>query len=395
VETLPPRISDPKLFRLLADILAVRPQASHTAQLRLRLIDKTTSWQALTDLAIDQGVFLPLVWSLTRRSLVLPVPKMAGNAGAADHPTAQLETHYRQQIQRRHDQRSQLIEITIALNQADVVPLLLKGARYLADPVGPWCEARGMRDLDVLVRPGDAPRAIAALERAGYEAAADFGPVDQHLPEMWHAGRPSAVEIHTESLSFSGRKLLGTDVIWAQAAHREVDNGRFFVLPNEWQLLHACLNHQVSDHGHARHMLAVKPLWEFAMLGSELTDEGWRSIADHIAATGKDDILASWVVEAGRLFGLAHPQWLKISPAARAHAEATFARASAWQWRRRGRFLIDQLRFAFARETLAQRYGLKESDVSLRAIGPHLRFLARRYRGRWISRITGRRDRLS
>jgi hypothetical protein len=160
-------------------------------------------------------------------------------------------------------------------------------------------------------------------------------------------------------------------------------------LPTEWHLLDGLLNHQISDRGHVRRMLNVKPLWEFAMLASELPHQGWRSIADHMAAKGQADVLASWITQAGRLFGLTHPQWIDISPAARSHAERTFAHAAAPHWLRRGRFLADQLSFAFGKETLAVRYGLAESEVSLGTVWRHLAFLARRYRGRMIRRLVG------
>ena len=141
--------------------------------------------------------------------------------------------------------------------------------------------------------------------------------------------------------------------------------------------------------------LAVKPLWEFAKLGSGLSEQGWRSVADHMAASRHADVLGSWIVQATRLFGFVCSQGIDISPQARAHAEATIAHAGAPDWLRRGYFLADQLRFGFAKETLAVRYRLGEAEVSLATVGRHLLFLARRYRGRMLRRLTGGGDRPS
>src|SRR5262249_10632934 len=163
---------------------------------RLRLIDRKFSWQALTDVATDQGAVLPMIWGLRRRALLLPVPK-ASNLASQQHPTAVLEGVYSQHLMRRHRQRDQLLAVIVALNRADIVPLLLKGARYLVAPIGPWCEARDMRDLDILVRQDEAQRAVDALAAESYLSAPEFGPIDQHLPEMMRAGEPSVVEIHT------------------------------------------------------------------------------------------------------------------------------------------------------------------------------------------------------
>jgi hypothetical protein len=388
LDQLPPRISDPVVFALLADILAVRPSAADTA--RLRLIDGTVSWQALTDFALGQDAIFPLIWALRRGSLLLPVPRASRHLESVDHPTSALEALYDQHLARRRAQRDQLIAIIAALNRAGIVALVLKGARYLLAPQGAWCEARSMRDIDLLVRKDDAQAAVAALKRQGYASDAQFVPMDQHLPELWKADCPSAVEIHTEALAFSARKALATDEVWQHAVRGSTEDGSFFVLPVEWHLLHGLLNHQLSDRGHARCLLAIKALWEFAMLGCELPEQAWRSIADHMTAREEADVLGSWIMQATRLFGLACPPGVTISSDARAHAERTLAYAALPDWLRRGHFLADQLRFGFARETMAVRYGIAENEVSLLTAMRHLRFLVRYYRGQMLQRFTGR-----
>jgi Uncharacterised nucleotidyltransferase len=395
LDLLPPRISDPELLALLADILAVRPDAGDTAKLRLRLIDAKFSWQALADLAIEQGVIYPLIWALHRRSLLLPVPNKLGRDLLADHPTVALEAVYQRHLLRRMAQRDQLLTVIAALNGANVIPLLLKGARYLVAPSGAWCEARDMRDIDLLVQKNDVPRAVAALEAEGYRFENEFVPLDQHLPELWLAGRPSVLEIHTEALAFSARKILPTEEVWRYGIPFSIQGNAVVVLPEQWHLLHGLLNHQISDRGHLRRLLGVKAVWEFAMLGIGLSERDWRSIADHMAARGQMDVLGSFIVQATQLFGLTYPLVAEISSTARAHADRTFAHAARPDLLRRCLFLADQLRFGFARETLAVRYGLAESSVSMGTIGRHLAFLARRYRGQMLRRITGHGDRLS
>jgi hypothetical protein len=390
LDQLPRRISDSASFSLLCDILRVRPSASDTAELRLRLVDSSMSWQALIDFARGQDVLFPLIWALRCRSLLLPLPKSSGRPGSGDHPARVLAVVYDRHIARRDAQRRQLLAIIAALNTSNIVPLALKGARYLVASLGSWCEARSMRDIDLLVRKDDAQAAVAALERQGYVSSAQFVPVDQHLPELWMPGRPSAVEIHTEALAFFARKTLATDEVWQHAVRVSTEDGSFFALPLEWHLLHGLLNHQLSDRGHARCLLAIKALWEFAMLGCELSDEAWRSIAAHMTARAEADVLGSWIVQAGKLFGLVCPTGVTISSDARAHAERTLAHAGRPDWLRRGGFLADQLRFGFARETMAVRYGLAESEVSLLTAARHLRFLVRYYHGQMLRRLIGR-----
>lgn len=395
MELLPPTISDPDLFALLADILSVSADTAGNARLRLRLIGRAESWQALVDLADAQGAMAPLVWALKRRGLLLPVPSRLADADAARHPTVQLEMSYRRYLERRQRQRDQLAAIVEALNRANIEPCLIKGARYLLAPVGSWSEARDMRDLDLLVRPDEAERAAAVLAANGYAAGPNFGPTDQHLPELWKDGCPSAVEVHVEALAFSARAILPTDHLWRCGVRLSSPHGAFVVLPDEWHLLLGLLHHQISDRGHVRHVLAVKPLWEFAMLGNELSDQGWRAIGAHMADAGQGDVLADWIVQAAELFGLRYPPHVEISQHARTHALATIAATRGPMWLRRARFLADQVRFGFSKETMAVRYRLDKDVVNLATYGRHLQFLLQRYRGRMWQRLTGRGDRPS
>src|ERR1019366_818482 len=124
------------------------------------------------------------------------------------HVSSRLEAAYAQHLARRDELREQLAEVLAALNLRKIVPLLIKGARYLTDGCAPWCEARGMRDLDILVRPEDGWAAIEALRAIGYACGDDLSPTDHHLPEMRKPGRFFAVELHTQALGFAGRKLL-------------------------------------------------------------------------------------------------------------------------------------------------------------------------------------------
>jgi hypothetical protein len=383
---LPPRIANRQAFAVLIDTLAVAADADGNAKLRLRLVDRAFSWQALVDLAQAQDILFPLIWALKRRSLLLPAPLAAGGAPAAAHPSAQLTSVYQQHRVRRQRQRVQLLEIITALNRANIEPVLLKGARYLLAPADSWQEARDMRDLDLLVRPEDAGRTVEALLSRGYAAAGKQDLLDHHLPEMWRAGEPSAVEIHTEALSRTARKILPTADVWRLATRSSADGNAYLLLPSEWHLLHGLLHHQISDRGHFRKVLAVKPLWEFAMLAGEISPQGWQDISHRMAAAGKAGVLGSWIAQARELYGLAPASGVVVSPAARAHAAATIANAAAPDWQRHARFTIDRLRFGFSIETLAWRYHIDPNDVSLATMFRHVRFMAQRTRDRMLDR---------
>ena len=234
---------------------------------------------------------------------------------------------------------------------------------------------------------------MGALIADGYIADQRPVPLDQHLPELWRGGCPSAVELHIESLSFSARSYLPTDHLWRQAVRTTTAEGEYFTLPLEGQLLYAVLDRQISDRHYAQRVLDLKSVWEFAMLARDVSEQGWNRLADDGARRGYADVLASAFLQATHLFGAALPSAMTVSPAARAHAFATLENATVPEWRRRLRSLTDQLTFAFARETLAARYRIAPGDVGMATRARHLLFLLRHYRGRIAMRLFGQRGR--
>jgi hypothetical protein len=94
------------------------------------------------------------------------------------------------------------------------------------------------------------------------------------------------------------------------------------------------------------------------------------------------------------MFGLKLTHFPTVSATARAHASASFGLASRPYWIRRIRFIAGQLRVSFARDTLALKYGVLPSRVSLLHCGKNLIDLLRGHRGKVLARLTGSRDRL-
>jgi hypothetical protein len=239
-----------------------------------------------------------------------------------------------------------------------------------------WHEARTMRDLDILVRPSEAQKANQILSSLGYRSDDDPPPLDRHLPELHLPGRAGTVEIHTEALSFNARFALSTDEVWRETETRNFSGATFVALASEWHLLHGLLHHQLADRSHARRMLALKGLWEFASAASDVSPLGWRAIIAHAEQRQIFTMLSSWTVQAHRLFGLKAPECLLASEAGQRHAEATFRQSRRSHALRQALFLADKVRFAFAPGTLAQRYGKSGSGGS--AALTHIAFLWRR-----------------
>jgi Uncharacterised nucleotidyltransferase len=392
LELLPPRIRNPDLLLLLADILATDADQAAVPGLRVRLMRPDFSWQALIDLAMQQDVLPPLIHALDQRALLPPLPQRATAAGD-DHVTWRLQECYRDHLTRRKRQTAQLQDILGLLNGGGMVPLILKGARYLIAPVAPWSEARTFRDIDILLAPGDADRALALLIAEGYRPGETYMRNYHHLPDLEREGEPASVEIHVAALSVTGQRAMSTDFVWRHAV--KAADGSFFVLPAKWQALHCLLHHQLCDRGYARRILALKPLWEWTMLTRDCSRDDWQDIAAHMHAVGRSNLLDSWLVQALRLFGASVPQPIAISAAAAENAAATLKRASAPHWRRRTGFVVDQLRYAFSKDILAARYGKAPERISVADGGRYLLALLRQHRGNLLRRLVGHHDRLS
>jgi Uncharacterised nucleotidyltransferase len=370
LDHLPPTVTDEGLLALLGGVLAVKPTQQSDSALRLQFFQPDFSWQALVDLAAAHEVLPPLILSLRERALLPPLSSKLTDDARSAHVTSRLAAAYADHLGRQSDLRQQLFGALTALNAADIVPVLLKGAVHLTLQRPPWHEARAMRDLDLLVGADDASRAHALLASLGYRADPNPPPLDRHLPELFMPGRAGTIEIHTDALSFPARYALTTDEVLRQAEERNFDGTRYKVLPSHWHALHGLLHHQLSDRGHARRMLTVKGVWEFARASAELSPRAWDVIVAHAEERKILDMLSSWAVQANRLFELEAPDALLRFEFGRKHADATFKRARMAYGVRQALFVADKLNFAFAPRTLALRYGESSTGgAALRHIG--------------------------
>ena len=376
MDHLPPTVTDNDLLALLGKLLEVEPTSQSTGDIRLRFFQPRFSWQALVDLAVAHEVLPPLVFALQQRCLLPPLPTTLSEEARAAHVTSRLSATYKQHLDWRADLQEQLKMVTAALNSKGIIPLLLKGSVHLTKAQPPWHEARGMRDIDILVPAPEAHSAYHALLSLGYRSDGDPGPIDRHLPELRHPRRVGAIEIHTEALSFSARHALTTEEVFDRAELQIFDGMKLKILSPEWHLLHGLLHHQLSDRGYARRVLAIKGLWEFSRVGADVSPKGWCAIIDHAEKREFLAVLASWTIQANRLFELSAPGKLLDSEAGRRHAEATFKHARRAYLFRQAGFVADRLRLAFAPETLALRYRLRGNagPAALRHVG----FLLRR-----------------
>jgi hypothetical protein len=386
VQTTPADIRDDALLRLLGGILRLDVNGTAGSSIRLQLLRPGFPWQALVELAWQQGVLLPLIFALTTRALSPPIPR---SIKRDDHVSVRLKKVYALHLAHRKRQQQQLQEILLALARAGVVPLILKGARYLVDPVGKWSEARAMGDFDILIQRGDTESTQAALIAAGYRQVRGQAVYvsAHHLVPLEHSDHPMTLEIHVDALTSAAAKFMSTARIWSYAT--TTDASGFLVLPPIWQAVHCLLHHQVQDRGHPLRKLCIKGLWEWSMLAHGFNGHEWSVIRNHMRAAGAVHILDSWSVQSHQLFGVDVPWLPEISMDARRHADATLRGALRPYWMRRAGEIADELKISFARETLAVKYEVAPGRVSLAHVGRNLLHLLQRHRGNALRRLTG------
>uniref|UniRef100_UPI0025E52A0A nucleotidyltransferase family protein n=1 Tax=uncultured Lamprocystis sp. TaxID=543132 RepID=UPI0025E52A0A len=150
--------------------------------------------------------------------------------------------------------RRVLRETVAILNQADIVPVLLKGAIALLPDQYPLAFARVLGDLDLGVPADQVDRGEAALRAAGYFPAPHAEPVlwsaasAHHLLPLFHPSGDGYVEVHYDLFSRAPQQAaLPLAVVLARAETLDWEGLRIRIPALADRLLHNALHHQVQD----------------------------------------------------------------------------------------------------------------------------------------------------
>ena len=379
MNTLPPTIEDRDTLDLLCRSLAVRHSSYDDQDLRLAFFSESFSWNALIELAIAHNLVVPLIACLNARGLLLPKPRNAGDEAIKNHPTVLLEDVFARHMERQGDLRGQLWTISAAFNEHGIVPLALKGARYLLPDAPAWAEARSMNDIDLLVPDEMARLASEILFGLGYRSLPALSMTDHHLTPMMRVGCHGSIELHTMPLSQDARSVLSTEEVWSSSEVHSLGKARLRALRPGWQMLLGFLHYQLGHRNHRRHVLALKGLWEFACEAHWLSDEDWEEIGGHIDSPDSREAFGEWLALAEQLYCLTPPPALPVSTTDRENALTTMLWARKPTWIRRAHFFRDVLKFAFSKTRLAARYNCEPNGLMLGIRIRHLFFLIARH----------------
>ena len=257
--------------------------------------------------------------------------------------------------------RNQAADLLLAMAEAGVDTMVLKGIHSLliglyADPA-----ARMVRDIDILIRPQALQPALAVLERMGYHILVKYDE-DQHAyAEFGRDGDPCAVDLHLEIVDvphvFSARD------VWPRARSLSIEGIPFYAPSPTDALLHHLIHAQIHYRGgHYWAAVELRQLVEFAALVRRFgLDIDWPRAQSVFERQGLGIALESYALIAQRLLDLPWPLERKPSLAASLHAARAIAqlrfpllKSALVPW--------SNLRAAFAHHRLSALYPQLESE---------------------------------
>ncbi len=261
---------------LLGECLAVGD--TYADDLPARLKSETLDWQGLCWLAGSGLVTPALAGALQRKGLFTLLPEDVQEV---------LSTIQSLNRERNQMLGAQLINISQALNQIGIQPVLLKGAIALTANQYPGAEDRVIGDLDLLVPDEHHEAATVALLQIGYQVHDKNSQwvLPSHLKNhhhgfpMMHQSLPVKVELHRRILHHQGDDALLSEVMITEA-YLFAENATVQIPDMATRILHNMLHSQISDHQRAKKVINLRQLLEFSALTQHYRETSALSIPD-------------------------------------------------------------------------------------------------------------------
>lgn len=262
---------------------------------------KTTDWIAVVQLANE----------------ALLTPQLAASLQTASHLPDDARA-YLAEVRGRNAERNrrlaeQLTEAVGVLNRAGIEPTLLEGAAFWARREPSETFDRRLDDLDILVRPGEAERALGALGLHGYAVLPPRpGQEGLALVELARPRDVGALLLHERPPGLAATPDL--------TGHRRLApwNGVAAWIPSPAALIaFGALRHRASDDVYWRGGFDLRRLHDIAVLTASREGVDW----DHLAKLSREkpsrSALSADLLAAVRLMGAQVPAALADTPGGR------------------------------------------------------------------------------
>lgn len=198
-------------------------------------------WEALSDAAYQHGLG-PLVYQRLKRAGALELlPPLVFD---------KLRQGFLVNTARNLIYQRQTAQLLQALSEQGIPAIALKGI-YLAEHIYEDISLRVMSDVDIMVKKEHVARAIAAMQKLGYQTSTYFNAQDsnrdvKHVPPMSKTGA-AYLEIHYALLEEDRPFSIDIPGLWQRAVPAKIGGVEALALSVEDLLLHLCI-HMTYQH---------------------------------------------------------------------------------------------------------------------------------------------------
>jgi SH3-like domain-containing protein len=257
------------------------------------------------------------VLAMANESLV--TPQLAAASARSAHQVPRFVSVFLDEVLRRNRMRNrrlwlQLNDTVAALNMAGIEPVLLKGAALWA-PMGeeqPF--DRILSDIDLLVAPGRADDAIAALAGAGFQSCGRPSSDEHVIAELRRDQDVGYLDLHWRPPG--PVPASGNLDSFLRSSRLRIEGGTVHVPDAASQIFHLVLHDCFHDRGYWRGGFDLRHLIDIARLAEMMTEEQREWLLAACGTKLMRAALKAQLVSADRLIGRvgpAHPTSLRSS----------------------------------------------------------------------------------
>lgn len=187
---------------------------------------------------------------------------------------------------------AQLERVVARLNDAGIVPIVLKGAAHIATSLWTTPGARLTADIDLLVQPGEMDPAFSALEElAGIgpqeRGHPEINALHKHMSPVIGAGGPAAVELHHALYAGRTARLAPVDLLRDRAQPLTLGTAEALVLSPTDRVLTAMLHGPAGNRTWLVPTLQTRDMLDIHFLDATYGgDIDWAWIQHHLATKG-------------------------------------------------------------------------------------------------------------
>lgn len=218
---------------------------------------------------------------------------------------------YRRNVLRNDRLAAQLEEAVVAMNGQGVTPVLLKGAAMLATAPDERRGVRLMSDLDIMVMPDDAERAVAALGAIGYEIHRQTPPESQR----WYVELNRSRDVGTIDLQ---RAAPGPAYLYSGPGHALnhcvpalLGRGSVYVPTPTHRALMLIIHDQFQDYGYWLGDLDLRHLVELRDLNNSVEGLDWKELTSHVSGELMKNAVETQLLALAELLGVEIPHSMR------------------------------------------------------------------------------------